>query len=65
MNSARVGLQRSFVVTQARVVVVAVVVYHEALDHKFLQGLRCPDAELCGLVAVHAIPDRDDGIEVV
>ena len=65
MNSARVGLQRSFVVTQARVVAVAVVIHHEAFGHKFLQGLRRPDPKLRRLVAIHSVADGDDGIEAV
>jgi hypothetical protein len=43
----------------------AFVVHHESLDHEFLQGLRRPDTKLRGLVAVHAVADSDDGIQVV
>ena len=29
------------------------------------QGLRCPDSKLRGLIAIHPIADRDDGIQVI
>lgn len=43
----------------------ALIVQDESLDDEFPQGLRGPDAELSGLMAVDPIAYRDDGVEMV
>jgi hypothetical protein len=46
--------------TSARALLQALVIQDEALDDELAEGLRGPDAELRGLVAVDAVADRDD-----
>lgn len=41
------------------------VVEGKALDQVFAEDVGGPDAKARGLVAVDAVPDGDDGIEVV
>src|SRR5690606_2616515 len=53
------------VLAEALVQFQALVVEDEALHDELAQCLRGPDAELCRFDAVHAVADRDDGVEVV
>lgn len=43
----------------------ALIIQDESLDDEIPQGLRGPDTELGGLVAVDAIAYGDDGVEMV
>ena len=41
------------------------VIQHKALLDVLFERLRRPLAEACGLLGIHAVTDRNDGIEVI
>lgn len=43
----------------------AFIVQHKTFDDKFFEYLGCPDPKLGSPVAVHAVADGDDRVEVV